>query len=102
MRARSVYAWPPRRSPRAAGCSLTRVARGMKVGVPKETVAGERRVAIVPDVVSRLAPKGFEVLVERGAGAAASYPDAAFEAAGARLVDAVWAEADVVAKVQKP
>jgi NAD(P) transhydrogenase subunit alpha len=68
--------------------------------VPKETAAGERRVALVPETVGKLAGGGFEVIVERGAGEAASFPDAAFEEAGARLGD--WAEADAVAKVQKP
>ena len=72
----------------------------MRIGVPKETAAGERRVALVPETVGKLAGGGFEVIVERGAGAAASFPDAAFEEAGARLGD--WAEADAVAKVQKP
>jgi NAD(P) transhydrogenase subunit alpha len=68
--------------------------------VPKETAAGERRVALVPETVGKLAGGGFEVIVERGAGEAASFPDAAFEEAGGRLGD--WAEADAVAKVQKP
>ena len=72
----------------------------MRIGVPKETAAGERRVALVPETVGKLAGGGFEVIVERGAGEAASFPDAAFEEAGARLGD--WAEADAVAKVQKP
>ena len=58
----------------------------MRIGVPRETAAGERRVALVPEVVGKLAPAGFEVLVERGAGEAASFPDAAYEEAGARLV----------------
>jgi proton-translocating NAD(P)+ transhydrogenase subunit alpha len=70
--------------------------------VPKETAAGERRVALVPEIVGKLVPIGFEVLVERGAGEAASFPDAAFEEAGARIVDDAWSEADAVAKVQRP
>jgi H+-translocating NAD(P) transhydrogenase subunit alpha len=74
----------------------------MRVGVPKERAAGERRVALVPELAGRLAANGFEVLVERGAGKAASFPDAAYEAAGARVVDDVYGEADAVAKVQKP
>jgi H+-translocating NAD(P) transhydrogenase subunit alpha len=73
----------------------------MNVGVPRETAAGERRVALVPETVRRLAASGFEIAVERGAGAAASFPDAAYEEAGAGLVDNPWA-ADAVAKVQKP
>jgi NAD(P) transhydrogenase subunit alpha len=73
----------------------------MRIGVPRETAAGERRVALVPEVVGKLAPAGFEVLVQRGAGEAASFPDAAYEEAGARLVDE-WADAEAVVKVQKP
>jgi proton-translocating NAD(P)+ transhydrogenase subunit alpha len=73
----------------------------MRIGVPRETAAGERRVALVPEVVGKLAPAGFEVLVQRGAGEAASFPDAAYEEAGARLVDD-WADAEAVVKVQKP
>jgi NAD(P) transhydrogenase subunit alpha len=73
----------------------------MRIGVPRETAAGERRVALVPEVVGKLAPAGFEVLVQRGAGEAASFPDAAYEEAGARLVDD-WADSEAVVKVQKP
>ena len=72
----------------------------MRVGVPKETVPGERRVALVPDAISRL-PAGIQVAVERGAGAAASLPDDSFAEAGAALVEDAFA-ADVVIKVQKP
>jgi NAD(P) transhydrogenase subunit alpha len=74
----------------------------MKVGVPRERAAGERRVALVPEVVARLVSSGFEIIVERGAGAAASFLDATYEEAGARIVDDVYREADAVAKVQKP
>ena len=70
----------------------------MKVGVPKETAQGERRVALVPDLVSKL--DGIEVVVEQGAGAAASFTDEAFTEAGAAIGDP-WA-ADLVAKVRKP
>jgi len=54
----------------------------MRIGVPRETAPGERRVAIVPETVGRL--PGFEVAVERGAGLAAGYTDEAYEAAGAQ------------------
>jgi NAD(P) transhydrogenase subunit alpha len=76
----------------------------MKVGVPRETLPGERRVALVPETLPRLAAAGIEVLMERGAGMAASYVDAAYEEAGATLVsgDEAWSQADIVAKVQKP
>ena len=70
----------------------------MKVGVPKETAEGERRVALVPDLVSKL--DGIEVVVEQGAGAAASFTDDVFTEAGAAIGDP-WA-ADLVAKVRKP
>jgi NAD(P) transhydrogenase subunit alpha len=74
----------------------------VKIGVPKETAAGERRVALVPDAVGRLASDGFEVLVESGAGEAAYFGDDAYEQVGARLVENPYREADVVVKVQKP
>ncbi|HEY2259821.1 MAG TPA: Re/Si-specific NAD(P)(+) transhydrogenase subunit alpha [Solirubrobacteraceae bacterium] len=76
----------------------------MRIGVPKETAEGERRVALVPEVVKRMSDQGLEVLVQRGAGAGALIPDAAFEEAGARLVDdpAEALGADVVVKVAAP
>lgn len=77
----------------------------MKVGVPRETAPGERRVAIVPDGVPALKKAGLEVLVERGAGEAAYHPDGEYEQAGARLVDTdaeLFGEADVVLKVDPP
>jgi H+-translocating NAD(P) transhydrogenase subunit alpha len=58
-------------------------------------------VALVPDAVSRLASAGFDVVIERGAGAAASFPDDAYEAAGAVVSEVAW-EADAVVKVRKP
>ena len=73
----------------------------MRIGVPRETAPGERRVALVPEVVGKLVPAGFEVLVQRGAGEAASFPDAAYEEAGARLVDDP-VDAEAVVRVQKP
>ncbi len=73
----------------------------MKVGVPRETAAGERRVALVPETVKRLTGSGFEVVVERGAGKSASFPDPAYEQAGAALVDDAYT-GEAVAKVQPP
>jgi NAD(P) transhydrogenase subunit alpha len=58
----------------------------MKLGIVKEIRPDERRVAASPAVVARLVKSGWEVLVERGAGAGASFPDALYDAAGARLV----------------
>jgi NAD(P) transhydrogenase subunit alpha len=73
----------------------------MKVGVPKETAEGERRVALVPEVVRKLTGKDFEVVVQPGAGEAAMLSDEAFEEAGATIADDVW-DADVVVKVAAP
>src|SRR5262252_6702890 len=74
----------------------------MRIGVTKETAPGERRVALVPDVVSRLTGSGFEILVERGAGDEAAYLDAAYTEAGASVVDGVLGQAEGIVKVQKP
>jgi len=73
----------------------------MKVGVPRENAAGERRVALVPETVKRLVDGGFDIQVERGAGLGASFPDAQYEEAGASLVDDPYA-GDAVVKVQTP
>ncbi|HEY3462599.1 MAG TPA: Re/Si-specific NAD(P)(+) transhydrogenase subunit alpha [Gaiellaceae bacterium] len=72
----------------------------MRVGIPRETTQGERRVALVPETVGKLAAAGFEIVFETGAGDAASFPDDAYTEAGATLGDA-WA-AEGVAKVRKP
>src|SRR5919201_2082108 len=72
----------------------------MKVGVPKESAAGERRVALVPEVVKRLGAKGIEVVVEAGAGESALIPDALYTDAGATIGEP-WS-ADVVVKVAPP
>src|SRR5213592_3869057 len=72
----------------------------MRVGIPRETTQGERRVALVPETVGKLAAAGFELVVEPGAGSAASFPDEAYREAGATL-GSPW-ETDVVAKVRKP
>jgi len=77
----------------------------MRIGVPKETAANERRVALVPDAVGRLVKTGLEVVVEQGAGVAAAFPDDAYRAAGAGLVATppdVFGKSDVVLKVQPP
>jgi H+-translocating NAD(P) transhydrogenase subunit alpha len=72
----------------------------VRVAVPKETTPGERRVALVPEIVKKLMASGFEVAVETGAGAPAGFADREYEAAGAQIGDP-W-DADVVAKVRKP
>jgi NAD(P) transhydrogenase subunit alpha len=76
----------------------------MIVGVPRESAPGERRVALVPDVVRRLAVRGVEVAVEAGAGAAAMIPDSLYVDAGARVSAdraEIWAS-PLVAKVAPP
>ena len=75
------------------------------IGVPKEVFPGEKRVATVPEVVAKLAKLGFGVIVQAGAGAAASLADEAYAAAGARVVPdaaSVWGQADIVFKVRAP
>jgi len=72
------------------------------VGVPKESFPGERRVALVPSVLPNLAKAGLEVLVEKGAGVEAGYPDAAFAEKGAKIAPdraAVFSTADIVTQV---
>ena len=59
----------------------------MRVAVPKETAPGERRVALVPETVSKLREAGFEASVERGAGASAGFSDDDYASAGAELTD---------------
>lgn len=73
------------------------------IGVPKETAAGERLVALVPEVVARLVKGGASVVVERGAGNSAFYSDADYEKVGASLVSREEAfGADILVKVQPP
>src|SRR3954470_1553702 len=76
----------------------------MRVAVPTETAAGERRVALVPEVVKKLTGAGHDVLVQSGAGQAALIPDELYTEAGANLVPdpgELW-NADVVVKVAPP
>ena len=79
-------------------------ASALIVGVPRETAPGERRVALIPDTVKRLAASGVVIKVESGAGLASGHSDDAYVAAGAQIVaDAKEAsDAQVVIKVQKP
>ena len=75
------------------------------IGVPKETAAGEKRVATVPEVVEKLIKLGFGVAVQSGAGDAANFGDDVYRAAGARIVANaadLWAIADIVFKVRAP
>jgi proton-translocating NAD(P)+ transhydrogenase subunit alpha len=76
----------------------------MKVGVARETAAGERRVALVPEALGKLTAAGLEVVVESGAGAGAAIPDSAFAEAGATIVSTadLYASADVILRVHRP
>jgi len=74
----------------------------MIVGIPKETLPGENRVASVPAAVAQLAKAGIQVRVEAGAGVAAGYPDEEYRAKGAEIAasrDEIFATADVIAQV---
>jgi NAD(P) transhydrogenase subunit alpha len=76
----------------------------MKVGVAKETAAGERRVALVPEALGKLTAAGLDVLVEAGAGAGAAFPDQAYADAGATVVTTIelYSKSDVILRIQKP
>ena len=77
----------------------------MRIGVPREIYAGEKRVATTPEVAAQLIKLGYEVAVESQAGAAASYADAAYEAAGCSIAasaDPIWNDSDIVLKVRGP
>jgi len=76
----------------------------MKAAVVRETAPGERRVALVPDAIAKLAPAGIDVLVETGAGDGAWLPDSAYAEAGAAIVGAgeLYRTADVVLTVTRP
>jgi alanine dehydrogenase len=77
----------------------------MIIGLPKEIKKEEHRVALLPSAAYQLVQRGHRVLVQRGAGADAGYPDADYERAGARLVKearTIYAEADLIIKVKEP
>ena len=73
----------------------------MKIGVPREIFEGERRVATTPEVAAQLQKLGYDVAVEAGAGEAANFSDAAYEAAGCEIVASaadLWKNAYIVMK----
>ncbi|MEA5595070.1 Re/Si-specific NAD(P)(+) transhydrogenase subunit alpha [Rivularia sp. UHCC 0363] len=77
----------------------------MRIAVAKEIEARERRVALIPDVVSKLVKQGFEVWIESGAGEKALFSDSDYEAAGATVISdtaSLWSEADILLKVSPP
>src|SRR5215468_10387559 len=96
----------PRRSTENTRPAVRRQGGFMRIGVPAETRPGETRVAATPETVKKLAAGGKQtLLVQAGAGAAASVPDADFKAAGATIVGAaadVYSQSDIVLKVRAP
>jgi NAD(P) transhydrogenase subunit alpha len=75
----------------------------MRIGIPAETYAGEKRVATVPEVVEKLVKLGFQVCVQSGAGDAANFSDDSYQAAGAQIApdaNALWSSSDIVFKVR--
>jgi len=75
------------------------------IGVPKEIFPGENRVALVPDTVSKLIKMGFEIIIEKGAGERAYFPDEKFISAGAVIAESrekLYQSSDVILKVQRP
>ncbi len=77
----------------------------MRIAVAKEIEANERRVALIPDVVSKLVKQGFEVCIESGAGEKALFSDSDYQAAGATIISdtaKLWGEADILLKVSPP
>lgn len=77
----------------------------MLIGVPKEINEGEKRVALTPEVAAHLTKLGFDLAIEKGAGAAASFSDEGYEKMGVRIVDdprELWREADIIMKVRPP
>ncbi len=87
------------------GCLNGFIKIVMTIGVPKEIKEQEYRVALLPSGAYQLIKRGHHVVVERGAGIGAGYPDAEYEAAGAKLLDShagIFAEADLIIKVKEP
>ncbi len=77
----------------------------MKLGTPKETHAGEARVAMTPESAQQLQKLGYECIIETKAGEAAGFPDKAYKDAGVKIVKtgaSLFKEADIVAKVRPP
>ena len=77
----------------------------LMIGIPRETVAGEKRVATVPEIVEKLVKLGFRVAVESGAGVGSNIGDEAYRSAGAEIIEGasgLWAASDIVFKVAVP
>lgn len=92
----------PAQSPTAEN---TQARPPQRIGIPREVFPGEKRVATVPEVVTKLIKLGFTVHVESGAGALANFDDDSYREAGATVVDsaaAIWSQCDIVFKVRAP
>ncbi len=77
----------------------------MKIGIPKEILKGEQRVATTPDIVKKIITLGFDITIEAGAGIAANYTDDAYIQAGCEIVNSaqtLWQTSDIILKVQVP
>ena len=75
----------------------------MRIGIPRESLPGELRIACVPEVAKRLVAKGLELVLEAGAGVAAGFPDAEYESAGVRIAERAAAfDVDLLLKVRRP
>ena len=77
----------------------------MLIGVPREIASGERRVALVPEVISQLTRAGHRVTIERDAGLRAGFTDEAYRAADCEVVDSpeeIYAASHMILKVQRP
>ena len=77
----------------------------MNIAVPKEIIPGENRVAIVPDVASKLIKKGFKINVEKDAGINAGFTNEQYTEAGVTIIDnleELYSSAEIVLKVQRP
>ena len=79
--------------------------KGLTIGIPKEIMKGERRVAAIPDTVRKMVAEGATVIVEEGAGSGSYFSDEDYKAAGATLlgdVEALFRESDIILKVKEP
>ena len=72
----------------------------MQIGIPKETVSGENRVAATPETVKKLISAGHSIVIERGAGKKAAYIDSAYEQVGAKITDDAYAGSQIILKVR--
>ena len=78
---------------------------GLTIGIPKEIMPGERRIAAVPETVAKMVAEGAKVLVEQGAGEGSFFADAMYSAAGAEIIqgaETIFAKADIILKVKEP